>query len=54
VHIILCVCFVFERNTAFWISGFLTGTQMSMSEVCDEHRCVCVYLRARALVCICS
>ena len=44
--------YVFERNRTFWISEFLPGTQMSMSEVCDEHKCVCVcaraYLRTRA------
>ena len=49
MHIIL---FVFERTTAFWISGFVTGTQMSISELCDEHKCVCICARARACVCI--
>ena len=51
IRVYQCVCvFVLERNTTFWMSGFMTEGQMSMSEVCDEHKYVCVC--ARACVCV--
>ena len=53
MHIILCVCVLCLRGIQrFGYQGFMTGTQMSMSEVCDEHKCVCVCVFARACACV--
>ena len=42
----LCVCLCVRGIQGFEYQSFFIGKQMSMSEVRDEHKCVCVFVCA--------